>query len=309
MPGNLGRRLYANLWEAASPVFARGLRTGQSAPTFNTGAFNDSFHAFFAKNGIKKLPPRAQITRRFASGGFLVIGASPSSGTAVETGATCVMAPEKIICHGGSRYFDGKISGNISRNVWRRNLHTSKDQSSSTEAAKSRNSSLNEKTPIENQKPNAEQSSSRPSKTSDSIEEHIPPTPLNKNLRDRLPHLPHLHRPSKEELLAAANGFWSRLKVRFKWFSIRSVRPFNFDEITALFSWVLLGHLIWVVVGTTTFFSLLILAINTVFAQGMFFAVGNCALTDIFRNACRMDRKLPDQVFWCQGCVRVRYCT
>merc|ERR1711939_1037266 len=34
-------------------------------------------------------------------------------------------------------------------------------------------------------------------------------------------HLPHMHRPTKEELLAAATGFWSRLKVRFKWFSIR----------------------------------------------------------------------------------------
>ncbi|PYH40526.1 mitochondrial distribution and morphology protein [Aspergillus saccharolyticus JOP 1030-1] len=79
--------------------------------------------------------------------------------------------------------------------------------------------------------------------------------------------MPHLHRPTKEELLAAANGFWSRLKVRFKWFSIRSVRPFNLDEITALFSWVLLGHVLWVVLGTTTFFSLLIIAINTVFAQ------------------------------------------
>jgi distribution and morphology protein 31 len=86
---------------------------------------------------------------------------------------------------------------------------------------------------------------------------------------DRLPHMSHLHRPTKEELLAAATGFWSRLKVRFKWFSIRSVRPFNLDEITALFSWVLLGHVVWVVVGTTTFFSLLILAINTVFAQGV----------------------------------------
>ncbi|KKY30134.1 putative mitochondrial distribution and morphology protein 31 [Diaporthe ampelina] len=29
------------------------------------------------------------------------------------------------------------------------------------------------------------------------------------------------HRPTKEELLSAANGFWQRLKVRFKWFSIR----------------------------------------------------------------------------------------
>ena len=87
---------------------------------------------------------------------------------------------------------------------------------------------------------------------------------------DRLPHMPNMpniHRPSKEELLAAATGFWSRLKVRFKWFSIRSARPFNADEIGAFFSWVLLGHVLWIILGTTTFFSLAIFAVNTVFAQ------------------------------------------
>ena len=89
-----------------------------------------------------------------------------------------------------------------------------------------------------------------------------------KHLLDRLPQIPQIHRPSKEELLAAATGFWSRLKVRFKWFSIRSARPFNADDIGAFFSWVLVGHVIWIVLGTTTFFSLAILAVNTVFAQG-----------------------------------------
>ncbi|KAI4155278.1 MAG: hypothetical protein LQ340_001085 [Diploschistes diacapsis] len=86
---------------------------------------------------------------------------------------------------------------------------------------------------------------------------------------NRLPHLPqmNMHRPTKEELLAAATGFWSRLRVRFKWFSIRSVRPFNADEIGALISWLFLGHVIWIIVGTTTFVSLAILAVNTVFAQ------------------------------------------
>lgn len=91
---------------------------------------------------------------------------------------------------------------------------------------------------------------------------------VNKRVMDRLPSMPHLHRPNKEELLAAATGFWSRLKVRFKWFSIRSVRPFNMDEIGAFFSWFVLGHVIWIIVGTTTFFSLAIFAVNTVFAQG-----------------------------------------
>ncbi|KAK7510635.1 mitochondrion biogenesis protein [Phyllosticta citriasiana] len=87
----------------------------------------------------------------------------------------------------------------------------------------------------------------------------------SKQLLDRLPHLPH--RPSKEELLAAANGAWSRFKVHFKWFSIRSGRKFNMDDISAFFSWILLGHLAWVIIGTTTFFSLIIFMVNTVFAQ------------------------------------------
>lgn len=90
---------------------------------------------------------------------------------------------------------------------------------------------------------------------------------VGKHLIDRLPAIPQIHRPSKEELLAAATGFWSRLKVRFKWFSIRSGRPFNVDEISAFFSWVLVGHVLWIILGTTTFFSLAILAVNTVFAQ------------------------------------------
>ena len=89
----------------------------------------------------------------------------------------------------------------------------------------------------------------------------------NKHFKPRLPNIPQIQRPSREELLAAATGFWSRLQVRFKWFSIRSVRPFNADEIGAFFSWFLLGHVIWIVLGTTTFFSLAIFAVNTVFAQ------------------------------------------
>lgn len=84
-------------------------------------------------------------------------------------------------------------------------------------------------------------------------------------------HLPKMpHRPTKEELLAAANGFWERFRVRFKWMSIRSMRPWNADEWGAFVSWFMLGHLVWILVGTTTFFSLLIFSINTVFAQGKF---------------------------------------
>lgn len=79
--------------------------------------------------------------------------------------------------------------------------------------------------------------------------------------------MPQFHRPTKEELLAAATGFWSRLRIRSKWLSIRSMRPYNMDEIGGFITWILLGHIVWIIVGTTTFFSLGILAINTVFAQ------------------------------------------
>ncbi|KIW17593.1 hypothetical protein PV08_04788 [Exophiala spinifera] len=103
-----------------------------------------------------------------------------------------------------------------------------------------------------------EQSTSRP-ETGQSQSHH-------EHFYDRI-HMPQFHRPTKEELLAAATGFWSRLKVRFKWLTIKSTRPFNVDEIVGFISWIALGHVIWIVVGTTTFVSLAILAINTVFAQ------------------------------------------
>ncbi|KAL5428783.1 hypothetical protein PMIN06_012787 [Paraphaeosphaeria minitans] len=83
-----------------------------------------------------------------------------------------------------------------------------------------------------------------------------------------LPHaLPHLKRPTKAELLEAASGFWSRIRVHLKWLAIRSNRPFNADEIYALFSWILAAHFAWLLLGTTTFVMLTVFLINTVFAQ------------------------------------------
>lgn len=99
---------------------------------------------------------------------------------------------------------------------------------------------------------------------SQSTPEHVSSTSDSKGILDRLPHL---HRPTKEELLAAATGFWQRMRIRFKWGTIRSVRPFTLDEIGAFVSWIFLGHVVWIVIGTTTFVSLGIWAINTVFAQ------------------------------------------
>ena len=134
----------------------------------------------------------------------------------------------------------------------------------------------------------------------------------NKHLIDRLPHMPqmpHIHRPTKEELLAAATGFWSRLKVRFKWFSIRSVRPFNIDEISGFLSWLLVGHVLWIVLGTTTFFSLAIFACNTVFAQGETCMSIYITLPNrMYRDFSRLDRQVPYKIIWAQGGLRICNC-
>ncbi|EEB08250.2 inner membrane protein Mdm31 [Schizosaccharomyces japonicus yFS275] len=47
----------------------------------------------------------------------------------------------------------------------------------------------------------------------------------------------------------------------------RQSKPLTVDNVSAFFSWWLVSHIIWIVVGTTTFFSLLIYLLNTVFAQ------------------------------------------
>jgi len=117
--------------------------------------------------------------------------------------------------------------------------------------------------------------SKQPSATPESQKpRYEPPSPPHERssqnhdyFRDHFPNMPRLHRPTKEELLAAASGFFSRLKVRFKWASIRSMRPFNSDEIWGFISLIAFGHVVWLFIGTTTFISLALLAANTVFAQ------------------------------------------
>lgn len=151
--------------------------------------------------------------------------------------------------------------------VWRRFAHT-RSKGRNIYGARRNKSSVSEQKP---QKPlnsgTQDAKSTNTTNTSAAANYGAASSFTNKHLIDRLPSIPHISRPSKEELLAAATGFWSRLKVRFKWFSIRSVRPFNADEIGAFFSWILVGHVLWIILGTTTFFSLAIFAVNTVFAQ------------------------------------------
>lgn len=84
-----------------------------------------------------------------------------------------------------------------------------------------------------------------------------------------LGRIAQIHRPTKDQMLAAASGMFERLRIRTKWALIRQMRPYNLEDMAALLQWLLVGHIIWIVVGTTTFFSIVLLLVNTVYAQGM----------------------------------------
>jgi distribution and morphology protein 31 len=63
-------------------------------------------------------------------------------------------------------------------------------------------------------------------------------------------HAPHLHRPTRDELLGLASGFWERMRIRWKWFTIRSFRKFNADDISAFITLLIFSQTVWVLVGT-----------------------------------------------------------
>ena len=85
--------------------------------------------------------------------------------------------------------------------------------------------------------------------------------------RSLIKNLPHPNTPTKEDLLGHANGFFERLRIRFKWWTIRGFRKFNADDFSAFFSWLLVGHIFWILVGTTTFFSVVFTTANSLSLQ------------------------------------------
>lgn len=62
--------------------------------------------------------------------------------------------------------------------------------------------------------------------------------------------LPPMQRPTRDDLLKVATGFWQRLRIRFKWFTIKSFRKFNADDISAFITWFLMSQTVWIFVGT-----------------------------------------------------------
>lgn len=129
---------------------------------------------------------------------------------------------------------------------------------------------------------------------------HDDPKRLNKHIQNDLKKETQKELPkqeldwvpkTKEEFLARANGFSQRMRVRAKWLLKRSMRPFNVDDFSAFFSWIVMGNVLLIILGTTTFASLIIYLMNTVFAQELVaktlgnFITKNTGMTVVFESA------------------------
>lgn len=107
----------------------------------------------------------------------------------------------------------------------------------------------------------------------------------------------------KLEMLGQAQGTFGRLAARFRWLMIRAQRPFNTDDLSAMFSWIIWGHILWIVLGTTTFLSLMIWFVSKFnLEEHLATWVGNMVtketgLTVIFEEAMVPDWKKGSIVF------------
>lgn len=77
-----------------------------------------------------------------------------------------------------------------------------------------------------------------------------------------------LDRVGRAKLLSAAPTFLARLKIRLKLLLMRQIRPWRVDDFIAMFSWAFLANVAFVLLGTTTFFSLVLAAANSLQFQG-----------------------------------------
>lgn len=270
----LGRKLWAAFRDSAS-VLGVG-RNAHPPPLPRPGVppspwniYHSQTARWFSRQSQARASPKN--VRHCTSGGLLLLAVSSSPSSASSVVTTCTAVADSAFS--GSAIQKSKIS-HLARRLSA--FHQS-DRGRSCMAGKRAKSSKAEgqdheglKAPPVQAKPEAQLGGAYKSAAHQPTE---PPLPEHhESLADsvyKYMHLPKMpHRPTKEELLAAASGFGERLKVRLKWFSIRSMRPWNADEWGAFVSWFLFGHLLWILVGTTTFFSLIILSINTIFAQG-----------------------------------------
>ncbi|PWW76136.1 hypothetical protein C7212DRAFT_294573 [Tuber magnatum] len=274
-----GHRLCAAFWDTILPQFSNPrLRSGSltltislSQKRFPISTHRPRFFTSPSSSTSTRWYPRSKyvVSRGFA--GFCIwTNVSPTA--ASETTCAVSTADRRIFSSG---VLDRRKITRIAGSIWARSLHYGQKPSKPKVPAK-RNSSWAPKGKVNNGKAGSgDWDSGRRSRR---IGNGRPVEEMEKkNTNNSVPdNTVNRHRLSKDEMLAAATGFFQRLRIRTKWLAIRQMRPYNLDDIGAFFSWLFLGHVLWVVLGTTTFVSLTIFLCNTVLAQETLAgAVGN----------------------------------
>lgn len=95
----------------------------------------------------------------------------------------------------------------------------------------------------------------------------------------------------RDSLLVQTNNIFTKLKINIRWFLKKSTRPFNSDDISAFISWILVSNIFIFIFWTTTFVSLILYLVNTVFAQEYLaskigkFITKNDSLSIVFETA------------------------
>ncbi|KAF9157915.1 Mitochondrial distribution and morphology protein 31, mitochondrial precursor [Actinomortierella ambigua] len=77
-----------------------------------------------------------------------------------------------------------------------------------------------------------------------------------------------LNRVERAKLLSDAPNWLARMKLRLKLLLMRQIRPWRVDDFIAVFSWAFLANVMFVLLGTTTFVSLVLAALNSLQFQG-----------------------------------------
>ena len=122
--------------------------------------------------------------------------------------------------------------------------------------------------------------------------------------------LPPMHRPTREDFLSLTTNVWQRLRVNFKWFTIKSFRKYDADEVSALFTWFLMSQTLWILIGTwvffystcrnlnsicfsTTFFGAIFATLNSLRLQGESIFIGQVlSVTSTSRARCSYNQRL-----------------
>lgn len=68
---------------------------------------------------------------------------------------------------------------------------------------------------------------------------------------------------TKSRLLEQASSLAARLWIHIKWPLKRNNRPFSLDDFSAFASWLVMGQVLWVILGTTTFVLVAMYLIDT----------------------------------------------